>query len=69
MFRNANGDIKLFIDKRCKHTIISFEQLMYKEHSRDVDKRQNIDHCGDAAGYAIEYNFPSKTRHITGISL
>ena len=69
MLMNANGDIRLKVDKSCKHLIIGLEQVLYKQDSREVDKRQNIEHICDALGYPIFELFPTTKRYITGISL
>ena len=69
MLMNAKGEIRLKVDKKCKHLIKALEQVMYKEGSREVDKRQNIEHISDGLGYIISTLYPTTSRHITGISL
>lgn len=67
MLMNANGDVRLKVHEDCKHVIGAFEQVAYKEGSRQIDKSMNIEHISDAIGYCIEYEFPIRERVITGI--
>jgi phage terminase large subunit len=54
------GEIKLFFDPRCKHTIESMERFTYKEGSSQPDKDSGYDHMADALRYAVDYMFPIK---------
>lgn len=69
MLKAADGSVKLRVDRKCRHTIESFEQTIFKEGSRDVDKRPSIEHATDAVGYCIEYKFPLKKIVLAGVSL
>lgn len=69
MLRAADGKVRLYIDSRCKQTIESFEQTIYKKGSRDIDKSMNLEHSTDALGYAIELQFPMRKIEIAGISI
>ena len=67
--RDAAGKVTMFIDASCTNVITSFEQTIYKEGTRDVDKRPGTEHITDALGYPIELEFPCKRIVIGGISL
>jgi hypothetical protein len=69
LLRAADGTVKLRIDERCKHFINSLEQTIYKPGSRDIDKDAGTEHSADAAGYAIEIEFPVRKIEIGGISV
>lgn len=69
MLMSANGEVRLYVAEHCKHTIRSFEQTMYKEGSRDIDKAMSVEHVTDALGYCIEYNFPVRKIKVAGYSL
>jgi hypothetical protein len=69
LLRSADGTVKLRIDESCKHFINSLEQTIYKPGSRDVDKDGGTEHSADAAGYAIEIEFPVRKIEIGGISV
>jgi len=64
-FRNAKGDRKLFINPKCKITIKDFEQVIYKEGKREIEK-SNLDltHISDAVGYYIDYEYSLKGKPI-----
>ncbi|EXT00739.1 terminase-like family protein [Acinetobacter baumannii 25442_7] len=69
MLMSADGSIRMRIDEKCKHLINSFEQTIYKPGSRDVDKSAGVEHSADAAGYAIELEFPVRKIDFGGISI
>lgn len=69
MLRSANGRIRLYVDKKCKHTIESLEQTIYKAGTNEVDKSLDIDHITDALGYPIDMLFPVRKIAILGRSL
>jgi hypothetical protein len=60
MLRDANGQVKLRINRKCSKLIDSLEQTLYEEGSRKVDKKSGKEHMTDALGYPIEYRFPVK---------
>lgn len=68
MLKNADGTIRLRVDKRCKNLIDSLEQVIYKPGTRDIDKKRNNDHMGDAIGYPIEALFPAIRVPLIGAS-
>lgn len=47
----ASGDVRLYIDPKCKHLIESLEKVIYKPGGRDIDKTGNVEHSADALGY------------------
>jgi hypothetical protein len=53
--RNARGDVKLFVDPKCKELIDDFEQVSYREDSTEIDKEKDRrrTHLSDALGYLI----------------
>jgi len=61
--RNSNGDVRLKINSNCKTTIRDFEQVVYKEGKREIDKSSlDLTHISDAIGYRIEYLYPIRGR-------
>lgn len=69
MLMDATGRIRLRVDTRCKNLIRSFEQVMYREGTPDVDKRPGVEHITDAIGYPIELEHPTRKIIIAGRSL
>ena len=53
--RNASGDIRLFVDPKCKELIADFEQVSYLEDSTQIDKDRDRrrTHLSDALGYLV----------------
>jgi len=58
LLKNSNNENRLLVDPRCKTLINSFEKLVYKEGTSQIDKNSGYDHMVDAATYCIEYLFP-----------
>lgn len=58
--KSENGDINLFIDPKCKHTIEGLEKQIYREGTNQPDKTSGLDHMMDALGYCVDYLFPIK---------
>lgn len=69
MLMAANGNIRLRVDRKCKHTIAALEQVIYKPGTREVDKTMGIEHIADALGYCIELEFPVRKITTMGISI
>lgn len=69
MLRDASGVVKMKVNSVCQNTINSFEQVLYKEGSPDIDKRPGIEHITDAIGYPIELEFPTRKIKVAGRSL
>lgn len=68
VLKTASGDVRLFINPKCKHLIESFEQTLYIAGTRDVDKSLGVEHSADAAGYCIEIEFPLRKITSSGYS-
>lgn len=66
LLMTAAGDIRLFIDPKCKHLIDSLEKVIYKPGTRDIDKDAGVEHSTDAIGYPIHRRYPVKARSIFG---
>ncbi len=59
MLKNAAGERRLFVSKRCKELIKDFEQIAYKENAREMDKRNpKRTHMSDALGYLVYLRHP-----------
>jgi hypothetical protein len=69
MLKTADGQIRLYVDPRCKKLIESFEQTLYVPGGREVDKSASIEHMADAAGYFIQYAYPTRKLELLGVSL
>lgn len=68
MLKAANGAVRMYVDPRCKKFIEAMEQTLYVPGSREVDKRQGVEHAADAAGYCIEFEFPVFKIEVMGLS-
>ncbi len=55
---DASGAAGLFVSRRCRETIRSFERTCYKPGSSQMDKNAGVEHMTDAIGYFIEYEYP-----------
>jgi hypothetical protein len=69
-FKNANGDIDMYVHPRAEHTIRSLERTIWVENNPNtaqISKTENIEHWTDALRYAVEYLFPvrSGTKTVT----
>ena len=55
MIRTVNGDMRLFVHPRCKHTIKALRNVTYKQGAEEyvIDKSGNIEHWTDGLGYLI----------------
>lgn len=69
MLASAEGRIRLFVDPKCKKTIESLEQTIYKAGTNEVDKTQGAEHITDALGYPIELLFPVRKVKVIGLSV
>jgi hypothetical protein len=69
MLKAANGDIRMYVDPRCKKLIEALEQTLYVPGTRDVDKSAGVEHAADAAGYCIEFEFPVRKVEVLGVSI
>lgn len=68
MFMTASGDTSLYISNHCTNLIKSLEQTIYKENTREVNKKLGTEHMADALGYPIEFRFPVVKKRYYGIS-
>jgi len=63
-FKNANGDIDMYIHPKCVNTIKSIERTQWIESNPDsatIDKKEGVEHWTDALRYAVEYLFPIRS--------
>jgi hypothetical protein len=68
MFMTASGDTRMRVSSNCTHLIKSLEQTIYKEGTREVNKKLGTEHMADALGYPIEFRFPVQKKQYYGIS-
>jgi len=60
---NADKQVRLLVDPKCKMTIKAMEKMSYKDGTNIPDLHNDYNHISDAFGYAIEYQYPvSKNR-------
>lgn len=69
LLRTADGQIKLKVDRKCRHFIASLEQTIYKPGTREVDKTAGTEHAADAFGYFADMEYPVRDIKILGVSL
>jgi hypothetical protein len=57
--KNANGDRRLFVDRRCRQLLKDFEEVCYKADSGQIDKDHDSKrtHLSDALGYLLWSEF------------
>lgn len=68
LLMTASGESRLFISSHCTNLIKSLEQTVYKEGTREVNKKLGTEHMTDALGYAICFRFPVQKKQYYGIS-
>lgn len=56
--QSASGDVFLYVDPKCKHTIEGLEKQIFKEGTSQPDKSSGLDHMMDALGYAVDGLYP-----------
>ena len=69
MIRTVNGDMRLFVHPRCKHTIRSPQKYVTCRQGAEeyvIDKSGNIERWTDGLGYLILGAFESTTRAGAG---
>jgi Phage terminase large subunit/Terminase RNaseH-like domain len=69
LLRTAEGDVRLRVNSSCRKFIDSLEQTVYKEGSREVDKKMGVEHAADAFGYYADFRHPMRKMRILGISI
>jgi hypothetical protein len=60
-FKNANGDVDMYIHPKCVNTIKSLERTQWVESNPDsatIDKKEGVEHWTDGLRYAVEYLYP-----------
>jgi hypothetical protein len=60
-FKNANGDIDMYVHPRCVNSIKSLERTQWVESNPDtatICKKEGVEHWTDGLRYAVEYLFP-----------
>jgi hypothetical protein len=63
-FKNANGDIDMYVHPKCVNTIKSIERTQWVESNPDsatIDKKEGVEHWTDALRYAVEYLYPIRS--------
>ena len=63
-FKNANGDIDMYIHPKCNNTIKSIERTAWVESNPDtatICKKEGVEHWTDGLRYAVEYLFPVRS--------
>lgn len=69
LFKSADGQIRMRVNRHCKEVIGSLEQTIYKPGTREIDKTQGKEHVADALGYYCDYEFPVSQVHVLGVSI
>lgn len=69
LLKTAEGSALLRINSSCRKFIDSAEQTIYKEGSREVDKKQGNEHAMDAFGYYADLRHPMRKALILGVSV
>jgi hypothetical protein len=60
---NDKGVRRLFVDRKCKHTIKDMREVKYIEGRKEIDKsdeKKGLVHITDALGYYINYEYSLK---------
>jgi len=63
-FKNANGDVDMYIHPKCVNTIKSLERTQWVESNPDsatIDKKEGVEHWTDGLRYAVEYLYPIRS--------
>jgi hypothetical protein len=62
MLEDASGGVRLFVHPKCRELIKDFEEVLYKDGSRIVDKERDErrTHLSDALGYLVWREFGRK---------
>lgn len=63
-FKNARGEINLYVGKNCKRTIESLEKHSFKPNTQIPDKDSGHDHQFDALSYMVAYLYPIRAPQI-----
>ena len=60
-FKNANGDIDMFVHPRCVNTIKSIHRTVWVEsnpNTATICKKEGVEHWSYDIRYAVEYLYP-----------
>ena len=57
LLKNAEGEIRFFVDPKCKHLIQSLQRYVYKQDTQ-IPEKGKWDHMFDATTYCVEYMYP-----------
>ena len=57
---NAVGDVRLWVDPRCRNVIESMDRWNYKEGTTVPDKEHGHDHFSDTVRYLVDGTYPIK---------
>lgn len=63
-FKNAAGEVNLYIGRNCKKTIESLEKHSFKPGTSIPDKDSGFDHQFDALSYMVAYLYPIRGPQI-----
>lgn len=69
VIKDASGQIRLLVAPGCTNVIESLEQTLYLAGSRDINKKQSMEHITDAMGYCVEIEYGVKKIVIAGVSI
>jgi hypothetical protein len=54
------GDVRLWVDPRCRNVIESMDRWNYKEGTTVPDKEHGHDHFSDTVRYLVDGTYPIK---------
>ena len=63
--KNAKGEIRLFINPKCKQLIKCMDGLTFKKDTSLPDKTLGLDHMTDALGYLVHMLFPISKKEMS----
>lgn len=69
LLMSADAQVRLKVNKTCKHFVESAEQTVYKPGTAEVDKSQGKEHVMDATGYFADFRHPMRKSQMFGVSL
>ena len=57
LLKNADGELRYYVDPKCKKLIQSLQRYVYKENTQ-IPEKGKWDHMFDSASYCVEYLYP-----------
>lgn len=69
LLRNAKGDVRTFIDPKCKRLIADLKHRSYKEGTHEPNDKGDMGHMSDAFGYIVYRMFPLRIVNETPSSI